>query len=80
MELFLRLPGLASTKVAALSVRFFYKWRSDPKNIILIEQDLTAWATVVHHAVLDGVGSLMKKLGQDPSKLRRGSKGVLEVW
>lgn len=52
---------------------------SSPKNI-LVEQDLTAWATVAHHCVLDGVSVLLKKLGQDPSKLRRETKGVLEVW
>ncbi|MGP8321755.1 MAG: hypothetical protein ACT6FE_05470 [Methanosarcinaceae archaeon] len=52
---------------------------SAPKNI-LIHQDLRAWATVVHHAVLDSVEALMAKLGKDPSLLQRGSKGFLEIW
>jgi len=52
---------------------------SAPKNI-LIEQDLKAWVTVVHHCVLDSVTSLMNKLGQDPNKIHRKSKGMLEVW
>jgi len=52
---------------------------SVPKNI-LIEQDLTAWVTVVHHCVLDGVKALMTKLGQDPAGIRRETKGFLQVW
>jgi len=52
---------------------------SAPKNI-LVEQDLSAWATVVHEAVLASVKSLMNKLGQDPALLQRQSKGILEIW
>ena len=52
---------------------------SEPKNI-LIYQDLRAWTTVVHHAVLSSVEELMTKLGQDLSLLHRGSKGFLEIW
>ncbi|MFH1681498.1 MAG: hypothetical protein ABIH26_12770 [Candidatus Eisenbacteria bacterium] len=52
---------------------------SAPKNI-LVEQDLRAWVTVVHYATLHAVESLMTKLGQDPKKIRRESKGFLEVW
>lgn len=52
---------------------------SAPKNI-LIEQDLKAWVSVVHHAVLDAVGALVKKLGQDPTRIRRESQGYLSVW
>lgn len=69
---------------------FMKKWASEkltgqadalsaPKNI-LIHQDLRAWATVVHHAVLDSVEALMSKLGQDTKHLQRGSKGFLEIW
>ncbi len=36
--------------------------------------------TVVHHCVLDGVKSLCTKLGQDPSGIRRETKGFLQVW
>ena len=52
---------------------------STPKNL-LIEQDLSAWASVVHHAVLDAVRSLMTKSGQDLAGLRRETKGFLQVW
>ena len=52
---------------------------SAPKNI-LIHQDLRAWTTVVHHAVVGSVEALMTKLGQDPTLLQRGSKGFLEIW
>ncbi len=72
-------PGFFKKKISAKLAEGDWMAMSAPKNI-LVEQDLSAWATVVHHAVLDGVSNLMKKLGQDPSKLRRDSKGVLEVW
>ncbi|MCB1282335.1 MAG: hypothetical protein KDB18_12515 [Salinibacterium sp.] len=52
---------------------------SAPKNI-LIEQDLRAWVTVVHHCVIDSVEALMESLGQDKSKIKRESKGFLSVW
>ena len=52
---------------------------STPKNL-LIEQDLTAWVSVVHHAVLDAVKALMTKSGLDPAGLRRETKGFLQVW
>lgn len=52
---------------------------SVPRNI-LIEQDLTAWLSVVHHAVLDAVKGLVTSLGQDPAGVRRETKGFLQVW
>lgn len=52
---------------------------SAPKNI-LVHQDLRAWVTVVHHCVVDAVGSVMEKLGQDKTTIRRDSKGFLNVW
>ncbi len=52
---------------------------SAPRNI-LIEQDLKAWVTVVHHTVVDSIHTLVKSLGQDPSLIQRGSKGLLEIW
>lgn len=69
---------------------FLKKWASEkltgyadalsaPKNI-LIHQDLRAWTTVVHHAVVGSVEELMTKLGQDTTRLNRGSKGFLEIW
>lgn len=52
---------------------------SGPKNI-LIEQDLKAWLTVVHHAVIDAVDDLFSDLKRDRSKIRRESRGILEIW
>ena len=52
---------------------------STPKNILL-QQDLRAWVTVVHRAVLGAVETLMKSLGQDTSLINRRSRGFLEIW
>jgi hypothetical protein len=52
---------------------------SGPKNI-LVEQDLRAWLTVVHHAVVDAVDGLFDNLKRDRSKIRRESRGILEIW
>jgi hypothetical protein len=52
---------------------------SVPKNL-LVEQDLHAWVTIVHHCVLDGVKALYTKLGHDPAGIRRETKGFLQVW
>ncbi len=43
------------------------------------QQDLRAFASVVHHAVLDVVDKTMASLGQDTSKLDRISKGSLRI-
>lgn len=51
---------------------------SGPSNI-LVAQDLRAWVTVVHHAVLDAVGALLERLGEK-NHLRRESQGALAVW
>lgn len=52
---------------------------SAPKNI-LVEQDLAAWAAVVHRCVIDAVKELVTELGQDPGGVRTTTKGMLEVW
>ena len=51
---------------------------SGPTNI-LVAQNLRAWVTVVHHAVLEAVEALHQRLGQK-SHLRRESQGALAVW
>ncbi|MCD6226020.1 hypothetical protein J7J95_03025 [bacterium] len=43
------------------------------------QQDLTTYVTLVHHAVLKAVGEVMKKKGQDPSKIDRRSRGFLNI-
>lgn len=43
------------------------------------QQDLRAYATVVHHAVLKSVDKLMLDLKQDPSKIERKSRGFLGI-
>lgn len=52
---------------------------SGPKNI-LVEQDLKAWVTVVHHAVVDAVADLLTERKEDVRKIRRESRGILEIW
>ncbi len=47
---------------------------------IFDQQDLRAYVTVGHHAVLRAVDTLMEELNQDISRIDRKSKGFLEVW
>lgn len=46
---------------------------------LFTQQDLMAYVSVVHHALLEAVEELMRELGQDPSKVDRQSKGFLGV-
>lgn len=71
-------PGFLK-KWAAVRLTGYADALSAPKNI-LIHQDLRAWVTVVHHAVIDSVEALMIKLNKDLKLIQRGSKGFLEVW
>ena len=43
------------------------------------QQDLRAYATIVHRSVLKSVDKLMLDLKQDPSKLERRSRGFLGI-
>ena len=43
------------------------------------QQDLRAYGTIVHHAVLESVDKLMFDLKQDPSKIDRKSRGFLGI-
>ena len=43
------------------------------------QQDLSAYATVVHHCLLKAVDKLMLGAGQDSSKIDRRSKGFLGI-
>jgi hypothetical protein len=43
------------------------------------QQDLRAYATVVHRSVLKSVDKLMLELKQDPSKIERRSRGFLGI-
>jgi|GEM_PF-1271291 len=52
---------------------------SQPKDI-LVAQDLRAWITVVHCAVMDAVDALAERIGSDKSRIQRGTKGVLGIW
>ena len=69
---------------------FLKKWASEkltgssdvlsaPRNI-MVHQDLQAWVTVVAKAVEESVEELMTRLGQDATRMHRGSKGFLEIW
>lgn len=46
---------------------------------IFKQQDLRAYATVVHHSLLKAVVDLMDALNQDASKIDRKSKGFLGI-
>ena len=43
------------------------------------KQDLTAYATNVHHCLLETVEKLMTNMNQDPSKIERKSRGFLGI-
>ena len=43
------------------------------------QQDLNAYATVVHHCFLKAVDKMMLSMGQDNSKIDRKSKGFLGI-
>jgi hypothetical protein len=43
------------------------------------QQDLSAYATVVHHCLLKAIEKLMSGAGQDSSKMDRKSKGFLGI-
>ncbi|MFH1561864.1 MAG: hypothetical protein ABIF11_00385 [Nitrospirota bacterium] len=43
------------------------------------QQDLNAYATVVHHCFLKAIEKMMVNLGQDSSKIDRKSKGFLGI-
>jgi len=42
-------------------------------------EDLNAYVTSVHHALLGAVDTVMREVGQDPSKIDRKSRGFLGV-
>lgn len=43
------------------------------------QQDLNAYATVVHHCLLKAIEKIMSGLGQDTSKIDRKSRGFLGI-
>ena len=67
------LKGMIAEKIAGDKTAL-----SGPTNI-LVAQDLRAWVTVVHHAVLEAIEALDQRLGRK-SYLKRESQGVLAVW
>lgn len=46
---------------------------------IFQQQDLNAYATVVHHCLLKSVENIMQGLNQDSSKIERKSRGFLGI-
>jgi len=49
-------------------------------NLDLFEQqDLNAYATVVHHCLIRAIESMMASTGQDASKIERKSRGFLGI-
>jgi hypothetical protein len=72
-------PGFFKKAISAKLAEGDWAALSAPKNL-LVEQDLRAWVTVVHHATTGAVETLLAKLGQDKSALRRDTRGILQVW
>jgi hypothetical protein len=68
-------PGLFSQLLGFTSKGYGFEW----KLKMFAQEDLTAYVTSVHHSILKAVETLMRKLGQDFSKIDRKSKGFLGV-
>lgn len=60
---------------------FFERLKPNPLVALNLfdEQDLRAYSTTVHHALIDGVIELMLALDQDTSTLSRSTKGFLGI-
>jgi len=54
------------------------KWMPVINNIFM-EEELTAYVTLVHHCVLNVVEGLMSNMGEDYSKIDRKSRGFLGI-
>lgn len=61
------MTGGASDKALSFSLDIFQ------------QQDLNAYATVIHHCLLKAIEKVMFSLNQDPSKIDRKSKGFLGI-
>ena len=70
-----------SIRQALVSLIPFVKVASQILNNLDLfdQQDLRAYATVVHHSVQKSVDKLMLDLKQDPSKIDRKSRGFLGI-
>jgi len=75
----LRILGRLLLSVITFGIYLIY-WVLFKGPDIFDQQDLRAYVTVGHHAVLRAVETLMGELNQDVSRIDRKSKGVLEVW
>ena len=72
-------PGVFKSSLSS----FLTKGASDKALSFMLnifqQQDLNAYATVVHHCLLKSVETIMKSKNQDPSKIERKSKGFLGI-
>jgi hypothetical protein len=72
-------PGFFKKTLSA----FLTKGASDKALSFILDlfqqQDLSAYATVVHHCLLKALEKLMLGLGQDVSKIDRKSRGFLGI-
>jgi hypothetical protein len=55
------------------------KYGLSPNLDLFEQQDLNAYATVVHHCLIKAVEKIMAGLGQDTSKIDRKSRGFLGI-
>jgi hypothetical protein len=74
-------PGVLSKFFNALSGKKpdeVIKWSPVITNVFM-EEELTAYITLIHHCVLGAVESLMSGAGQDFSKIDRRTKGFMGI-
>jgi hypothetical protein len=71
-------PSLLDALIYLLTLGWFGMKKLDDLDLFEI-QDLTAYATCVHHCLLKSVEKVLLSLNQDPSKISRKSRGFLGV-
>ena len=74
-------PGIFGEFLASIEGKIKqeeYQWHVNAKDIFN-EEELTAYASCVHHCVLEAVERIMRDLGKDTSNLNRRSSGFLGV-
>ena len=69
-------PGLIARIIAIVTSRLFPGRAWVPTLNLFQQQDLTAYATVVHHCFLDAIEKVTKGTGQNIDRKSRGFLGI----
>jgi len=69
-------PGLIARIIAIVTSRLFPGRAWVPTLNLFQQQDLTAYATVVHHCFLDAIEKITKGTGQEIDRKSRGFLGI----